>query len=70
MADTSGVRNRQEAKFAPLWDKDPDLPYGPKVNLARRKKPDPWWVKYVEVRMLLFFAILNLGPPSQLPNCQ
>ena len=27
-----------------------DLPYGGKVYLARRKKPDPWWVTGLEVR--------------------
>jgi len=30
-------------------DWDPDLPYGGKVYLARRKKPDPWWVTALEV---------------------
>ena len=31
-------------------DWDPTLPYGGKVYLARRKKPDPWWVIALEVR--------------------
>ena len=66
MADRSGLRQRQEAPFKPLWSKDgpdydPELPYGSKVNLARRKKPDAWWVKYVEVRIFLVFASLSLG---------
>ena len=48
------VRKRQVEP--PSWapggkDYDPDLPYGPKVYLARKKKPDPWWVTCIEVRM-------------------
>ena len=31
-------------------DWDPNLPYGGKVYLARRKKPDPWWITTLEVR--------------------
>ena len=31
----------------PSWD--PNLPYGGKVYLARRKKPDPWWITALEV---------------------
>ena len=40
------------------WDPEPDsdwdpyLPYGGKVYLARRKKPDPWWVVAIEVRII------------------
>jgi len=30
-------------------DWDPNLPYGGKVYLARRKKPDPWWITTLEV---------------------
>ena len=30
-------------------DYDPDLPYGGKVYLARKKKPDPLWVTVLEV---------------------
>lgn len=36
-------------------DYDPRLPYGPKVYVARRKKPDPWWVTAIEVRRLRVF---------------
>lgn len=35
-------------------DWDPDLPFGGKVYLARKKKPDPTWVKVVEACVLLF----------------
>ncbi len=56
MADLdSRVRQRNtQQRFKPSWakgepDYDPDLPYGPNVYLARKKKPDSWWVKYVEV---------------------
>ena len=31
-------------------DWDPNQPYGGKVYLARRKKPDPWWITTLEVR--------------------
>ena len=49
-----GLRKRNKEPYKPSWapggpDYDPDLPYGPNVYLARKKKPDPWWVKYVEV---------------------
>jgi hypothetical protein len=39
-------------------DWNPDLPYGGRVYLARRKKPDPWWVIAIEVRN-----------PSSIINC-
>ncbi|KAL9976417.1 hypothetical protein ACROYT_G013716 [Oculina patagonica] len=43
-------------------DYDPNLPYGPKVYVARRKKPDPWWVTAIEVSVvvgvLLFFVYM------------
>ncbi|KAL5022433.1 hypothetical protein ScPMuIL_001588 [Solemya velum] len=34
----------------PEWD--PNLPYGGKVYLARRKKPDPWHVRILEGMLL------------------
>lgn len=45
---------RKRTTEPPSWapgqpDYDPNLPYGPKVYLARRKKPDPWWVTAIEV---------------------
>ena len=36
------------AKFPIEWN--PELPYGGRVYLPRRKKPDPWWVIVIEVR--------------------
>lgn len=41
------LRQRYSHESDPDWDQD--LPYGGKVYLARRKKPDPIWVKIVEV---------------------
>lgn len=58
-AGPSTARKRN-VKFtqAPSWakgqkDYDPDLPYGPKVNLARKKKDDPWWVTTIEVTVVV-----------------
>ena len=66
MADVSGLRQRQDQIVKPLWSKggpdyDPDLPYGPKVNLARRPKPDPWWVRCLEVCIVYFLTLGFLG---------
>ncbi|XP_065656307.1 sel1-repeat-containing protein YbeT [Hydra vulgaris] len=41
-------------RYKPSWAPgepgyNPLLPYGPKVYLARKKKPDPWWVFALEV---------------------
>ena len=56
LAEEGGVRQRNktpkdekkyEPKEASKWD--PNLPYGGKVYLARKKKPDPWWVTALEV---------------------
>ena len=53
----AGMRQRStQEKYKPSWakgeaDYDPDLPYGPDVYLARKKKPDAWWVKYIEVSL-------------------
>jgi len=46
------VKNRDENKqyVRRSSDWDPNLPYGGKVYLARRKKPDPWWITTLEVR--------------------
>jgi hypothetical protein len=51
---------RKRAREQPSWapgqpGHDPNLPYGPKVYLARRKKPDPWWVTSIEVRRRYVF---------------
>ena len=40
--------NKQDIRRGSDWD--PNLPYGGKVYLARRKKPDPWWITTLEVR--------------------
>ena len=59
LAEEGGVRQRStptEVRTGKRWqpapgsDWNPDLPYGGKVYLARRKKPDPLWVKITEVR--------------------
>lgn len=54
MAERKEDEVRKRSKETPSWapggsDYDPNLPYGPKVYLARRKKPDPWWVTTIEV---------------------
>lgn len=56
MADKKGDEIQKRNKEIPSWapggpDYDPNLPYGPKVYVARRKKPDPWWVTAIEVTM-------------------
>lgn len=43
-------------------DSDDDLPYGGKVYLARKSRPDPWWCYVIQV---IFFlkeknVIINL----------
>jgi len=55
LAESNTVRQRpgrrkDEADVKHRSDWDPDLPYGGKVYLARRKKPDPWWITTLEVR--------------------
>ena len=47
-------------------DWDPSLPYGGKVYLARRKKPDPWWVLCLEVGTILFFVIKTRMSPLKM----
>ena len=56
LVEEGGVRQRTKPANSsenPTWklpnDWNPDLPYGGKVYLARRKKPDPWWVTALEV---------------------
>ena len=61
LAEEGGVRQRGASKPDPKskekkrWtppmasDWDPNLPYGGKVFLARKKKPDPVYVTVVEV---------------------
>jgi hypothetical protein len=46
-----GPRRRYKAPWSPDGPEyDPLLPYGPKVYLARKKKPDPWWIVALEVK--------------------
>ena len=56
MAEEGGLRQRsqpdpQGERYQPPRgsDWDPNLPYGGKVYLARKKKPDPLWVRITEV---------------------
>ena len=58
LAEEGGVRQRTSAPEPPPAGKrwqpapgewNPNLPYGGKVYLARKKKPDPLWVRVVEV---------------------
>ena len=56
MAERKDEEVRKRSKEIPSWapggaDYDPNLPYGPKVYVARRKKPDPWWVTTIEVSL-------------------
>lgn len=46
-SDTSGLRQRYSPDSKSDWDSE--LPYGGKVFLARKKKPDPPHVKAIEV---------------------
>lgn len=43
-------------------DWDPNLPYGGKVYLARKKKPDPLHVRVIEVRCLVIFILYTRHP--------
>ena len=57
MAERKEEEVRKRNKEIPSWapggaDYDPNLPYGPKVYVARRKKPDPGWVTAIEVGMI------------------
>lgn len=60
-------RKTKQERYVPPWapggtEYDPLLPYGPKVYLARKKKPEPWWVLVVEiilvVSVLCFFVYM------------
>ena len=52
--EDSNVRRRYTPENDPEWN--PDLPYGGKVYLARKMKPDPLHVRLFEVK----FAFLTL----------
>ena len=54
LAEEGGLRQRQSSdkpsdRYKPGDDWDPSIPYGGKVYLARKKKPDPLWVRILEV---------------------
>ena len=68
-SDDGATRKRKEKreKYVAPWSEegpeyDPLLPYGPKVYLARKPKPDPWWVTVLEVvavvGVLCFFVYM------------
>ncbi|PAA67981.1 hypothetical protein BOX15_Mlig026715g2 [Macrostomum lignano] len=58
-ASGSQLRQRSNLSSEPAYqpapddDWDPSMPYGGKVFLARRKKPDPWWVTAIEITVLV-----------------
>lgn len=55
---TGGVRQRvkkEDVKRYEPDDWDPSLPYGGKVYLARRKKPDSWLCILIQVTCILLF---------------
>jgi len=66
LAEEGGVRHRsskkdddnKEQETLKYKDWDPNLPYGGKVYLARRKKPEPLWIRVTEVRIM---ECLNFG---------
>ena len=40
---------KKERYVPPEGEWDSNLPYGGKVFMARKRKPDPWWVRICEV---------------------
>merc|ERR1712034_269000 len=51
-------RKRTKERYVPPWapgqpEYDPLLPYGPKVYLARKKKPESWFVFAIEVTVVV-----------------
>ena len=82
LAEEGGIRQRtrkhsdenKEHKSQKYKDWDPDLPYGGKVYLARRRKPDPLWIRVTEVtlgggdRILFLFQKRNAMASKTLPN--
>lgn len=46
-----GDRKKERWEPPPDSDWNPDLPYGGKVYMPRKKKDDPTWVRVVEVRL-------------------
>ena len=49
-ASQTELRHRYQPEMDPEWSES--LPYGGKVYLARKKKPDPMYVRVFEVRNL------------------
>ncbi|XP_014680682.1 PREDICTED: secretory immunoglobulin A-binding protein EsiB-like [Priapulus caudatus] len=47
-------------RYKPLKeDWDPDLPYGGRVYLARRKKPDALWIQVLQVAVILSVVLMS-----------
>jgi len=59
-AGKNRTEHKQDVRRGSDWD--PNLPYGGKVYLARRKKPDPWWITILEVSQFgsIVYAVLRL----------
>ncbi|KAK2192254.1 hypothetical protein NP493_36g06019 [Ridgeia piscesae] len=61
LAEEGGVRHRsskkdddnKEQETLKYKDWDPNLPYGGKVYLARRKKPEPLWIRVTEAVVVI-----------------
>jgi hypothetical protein len=59
-----GPRRRYKAPWSPDGPEyDPLLPYGPKVYLARKKKPDPWWIVALEVKTTSVYIHMYIHAP-------
>lgn len=56
-SDSSGLRHRYTPEQDSDWNND--VPYGGKVYLARKKRPDPLHVRAIEVGS--FFGSSTLG---------
>lgn len=56
MAD-AGLRQRLIPDSEAPSDWDSDLPYGGKVYLARKKKPDPTYVKVIEASCISIYLL-------------
>lgn len=45
---------KEKIRYTPLTDYDENLPYGGKVILAKKKKPDSWVIVVIEISAFLF----------------
>ncbi|XP_041375533.1 secretory immunoglobulin A-binding protein EsiB-like [Gigantopelta aegis] len=56
-ASQAELRHRYQPELDPEWN--PNLPYGGKVYLARKKKSDPMYVRVLEAGLIIFtFAMV------------